>query len=545
NSQALQGCKALLEVHSKRLGRPSVTNDPVKQFGLQQIHLVCREFLKKIEMQMISLTDFETDISNLIYFRRYCARVLTPGTLFAFVTQIQLLMCSIGEVVNILEKVAGLPIRDWRECGSKLSDQAVLEDKGLSFCYKDYIPFRKDFDCPELIGFGSHVNVYKVRHIPTSTYMAMKITRRTKFQGINELCYVDKACAGILSDPGMIKTHCAFMAQPDVCIVLMDIGATRQPLLDIVNNEGYLNDRCVSMITMQIVLTLEYIHLNGFIHRDLEPSNVLVDHTCHIKLIDFDLAKVCIGHYSPKVMHLYFKRTSNEFQDGERCGKMAYTAPEVLLKRSYGRAIDWWSLGCVVFKMSTGTTPFRNSNPAALAKAIKTNEVRWPKAKHSAEIDTKEFVYDLLKKKPLIRLGSKIYSDVKFHKYMMRARQYVLELESSPRSSPKDPVFDQRNDSKQLIFCNKILVNMTPVFRKLASAGTGQKMIPQENVTFAMLADEAHSNHISLATFAHFKFRKLIDRLNEPGIMRKVSEFLGADTPPQDELNYLKLKLWS
>lgn len=402
--------------------------------------------LSGFTLQMISLTDFESSITNLVYFRRYRVRMMTPGTLYAFIAQVQVLMCSIGEVVNLFEKASQMDVRDWRECSVRLADQAVQNDKGLSFRYTDYIPSIKDFDSPELLGHGSHGNVYKVRHIPSSTYMAMKITRRSKFDGSTEHAYIDKACAGLLSDPGMIKTHCAFMAKPDVCVILMNVNTNREQLLHVVNNEGFLSDRAVVMITMQLMLTLEYIHLNGFMHRDLNPSNVLIDRTCHIKLIDFDQAKACIGHFAPKVIETYFKRTPNEFKDNEQHGDMEYTAPEVLLRRSYGRASDWWSLGILVYKLSTGRTPFRSSDPATLQHAITKEHLCWPRTRHSAEMDTKEFVYDLLKKKPLQRLGSKIYSDVKFHKYMMRARHFLGSSATFIESTSHDFVFNPEGE---------------------------------------------------------------------------------------------------
>lgn len=86
------------------------------------------------------------------------------------------------------------------------------------------------------------------------------------------------------------------------------------------------------------------------------------------------------------------------------------------------------------------------------------------------------------------------------------------------------------------LYCADVLVDLKSVFDNLDDT-TGNPR-NSDKVTFAMLSDELPANHISLATFAHYKMRWLTDRLNEPGILRKVHDFLGADTPPHDELNY-------
>ena len=62
----------------------------------------------------------------------------------------------------------------------------------------------------------------------------------------------------------------------------------------------------------------------------------------------------------------YFKRTADEFKDGERAGTLSYMPPEVFTGGPYGRLIDLWAFGITLHKMVIGQTPFRSANDEKL-----------------------------------------------------------------------------------------------------------------------------------------------------------------------------------
>ena len=120
----------------------------------------------------------------------------------------------------------------------------------------------------------------------------------------------------------------------------------------------------------------EYIHSKNVIYRDLKPENLLIADDGYLKLTDFGFAKVVEG------------RTYT------LCGTPEYLAPEILLnkgKKAYqferkklqlkirlipniltfcwsghGKAVDWWTLGILIYEMNAGIDPFTDEDPMAI-----------------------------------------------------------------------------------------------------------------------------------------------------------------------------------
>lgn len=154
-----------------------------------------------------------------------------------------------------------------------------------------------------------------------------------------------------------------------------------------------LDEDVVKFISAQVLVGLGYLHANKIVHRDLKPENVLMDLDGYIKLADFGLAKFMRPDESTKSF----------------CGTAEYLAPEILDMNGHGFAVDWWTLGVLIYEMVTGRPPFMNKNHHKLGILIRQGQVIFPDpVRHGIPMseDLKDLIRKLLEKNPAKRLGS-------------------------------------------------------------------------------------------------------------------------------------------
>jgi len=150
--------------------------------------------------------------------------------------------------------------------------------------------------------------------------------------------------------------------------------------------------------TAELVLAIEYLHKNGIIYRDLKPENILIDSEGHLKITDFGLSKE--GLLDPNSRTKTF------------CGTAEYLAPEVILGNPYSLAVDWWSLGTLMYEMITGLPAFFDNNVQMMYKYKMNADIQMPE---ELDDNTKNIILRLLDKDPTTRIQNP--DEIKAHPY--------------------------------------------------------------------------------------------------------------------------------
>lgn len=151
----------------------------------------------------------------------------------------------------------------------------------------------------------------------------------------------------------------------------MDLCAGGE-LFYLLHRKGKMKEAAAKFYFAEILLGLEYIHKKGIVYRDLKPENVLIDIDGHIKLADFGLSKVLFSHDS----------LTNSF-----CGSPEYMSPEMLTGIGHGYAVDYYSLGAILFEMLTGLPPFYSTNRNQMYMDIVDKELKYPSYLNPLAID--------------------------------------------------------------------------------------------------------------------------------------------------------------
>jgi len=155
-------------------------------------------------------------------------------------------------------------------------------------------------------------------------------------------------------------------------------------------------------VLVQLVNALDYIHGLGLVHRDVKPGNVFLDEPecdhrkVHVRLGDFGLArKHAPDRADPQAAMM------NTF-----CGSPMFMAPEILSRQTYGRDVDYFGLGAVVFFVVTGAPPYNSRRLDQLIDDVKLGKVKRPKYPDTLSAPARDIIDRMLVAKPSLRIES-------------------------------------------------------------------------------------------------------------------------------------------
>eukprot|EP00073_Rattus_norvegicus_P024224 XP_006238736.1 PREDICTED: microtubule-associated serine/threonine-protein kinase 2 isoform X4 [Rattus norvegicus] len=325
-----------------------------------------------------------------------------------------------------------------------------VEGRGASQPSKK-TPSEEDFETIKLISNGAYGAVFLVRHKSTRQRFAMKKINKQNLILRNQIqqAFVERDILTFAENPFVVSMFCSFETKRHLCMVMEYVeGGDCATLL---KNIGALPVDMVRLYFAETVLALEYLHNYGIVHRDLKPDNLLITSMGHIKLTDFGLSKIGLMSLTTNLYEGHIEKDAREFLDKQVCGTPEYIAPEVILRQGYGKPVDWWAMGIILYEFLVGCVPFFGDTPEELFGQVISDEIVWPEGDDALPPDAQDLTSKLLHQNPLERLGTSSAYEVKQHPFFMgldwtgllrQKAEFIPQLESEDDTS----YFDTRSE---------------------------------------------------------------------------------------------------
>lgn len=270
------------------------------------------------------------------------------------------------------------------------------DEESTIFSKNKQIVTKDDFELLTVIGKGSFGKVMQVRKKDDGKIYAMKVLRKDTIIARKQVSHTksEKNILMKIQHPFIVNLNYAFQTKDKLYMILDYINGGE--LFFHLKKEGRFAETRVKMYAAEIASALSHLHNLDIVYRDLKPENILLDSEGHICITDFGLSKQI---ESSEGTHTF-------------CGTPEYLAPEVLKGQGHGTAVDWWSLGTLLFEMLTGLPPFYAQNVNVMYTKILSGELKFPAY---ISDNAKSLLEGLLTRDPEKRLGANGGTEVKHH----------------------------------------------------------------------------------------------------------------------------------
>ncbi|KAK8087054.1 serine/threonine protein kinase- AGC family [Apiospora phragmitis] len=252
----------------------------------------------------------------------------------------------------------------------------------------------------KLIGKGDVGKVYLVREKKSSRLYAMKVLSKKEMIKRNKIkrALAEQEILATSNHPFIVTLYHSFQSE-DHLYLCMEYCSGGEFFRALQTRPG----KCIPeddarFYAAEVTAALEYLHLMGFIYRDLKPENILLHQSGHIMLSDFDLSKqsgpggkptMIMGKNGASTSSLPTIDTKSciaDFRTNSFVGTEEYIAPEVIKGSGHTSAVDWWTLGILIYEMLYGTTPFKGKNRNATFANILREDIPFPEHSGAPQI---------------------------------------------------------------------------------------------------------------------------------------------------------------
>lgn len=256
-----------------------------------------------------------------------------------------------------------------------------------------------------IIGTGTFGRVYLVHHPLTNQAFALKCMQKANIVSsqqersiLNEKCIVSEC-----DHPFILKLVETFSDKDQLYMLfklvpggeLWSLLYQDPPKVSPKGPSGAFITSIARFYAANVIEILRYLQEENIAYRDLKPENLVLDDMGYLKLVDFGFAKR-VPYYKAGAIH------ERSFT---LCGTPEYLAPELVLNKGHGKAVDHWALGCLLYELLVGRTPFHHKSQSRIFEKILLGRehIIFPS---SFDKDAKDLVLGLLEPNPGLRLGS-------------------------------------------------------------------------------------------------------------------------------------------
>uniref|UniRef100_A0A0D9V8F1 non-specific serine/threonine protein kinase n=1 Tax=Leersia perrieri TaxID=77586 RepID=A0A0D9V8F1_9ORYZ len=229
-----------------------------------------------------------------------------------------------------------------------------------------------DFELGKIYGVGSYSKVVRARKKDTGNVYALKIMDKKFITKENKISYVkmERIVLDQLDHPGVIRLFFTFQDTYSLYMALESCEGGE--LFDQIVRKGRLPEDEARFYAAEIVDILEYLHSVGLIHRDVKPENLLLTSDGHIKIADFGSVK------PTKDTPIKVLPNSTNERACTFVGTAAYVPPEVLNSAPATFGNDLWALGCTLYQMLSGSSPFKDASEWLIFQRIIARDLKFP-----------------------------------------------------------------------------------------------------------------------------------------------------------------------
>lgn len=311
---------------------------------------------------------------------------------------------------------------------------------------------KSHFEIISLLNKGCHASILKAKYIKNEMKIQIKalkviveISMDNQLDMLHKI-YVENEILLKLKHPNIIQLEGAFEEKDKIFLVMEYFP--KGNFADFLKINYPLHENAVRFYTGEIINALAYLRVKKIVHCNIRPDNIMLDENYHLKLISFSNAKIIGKIFNCTTMRFEGAKgklineddrdlnTNLFFNQNE---SPEYASPEAINNHPYcGFGTDLWALGCIIYQMYVGSTPFKDKSDHLIVQNIQKNLIEYPPyiPKDAQDLISQLLVYNSSKRLGSGDIGSlNDLNKLKCHDYFNNVDFSELYKDSVPHQS--------------------------------------------------------------------------------------------------------------